>query len=62
MGFAVEALDFEHACLTKSGESGKDKGVAAQKDKGSETCDCVVTRASSFVFYPFRSWEPVELL
>ena len=34
MGFAVEALDFEKACLTKSGESGKDcKGVAAQKDK-----------------------------
>ena len=34
MGFAVEALDFEHACLMKSGESGKDcKGVAAQKDK-----------------------------
>ena len=25
MGFAVETLDFEHACfLTKSGESGKD--------------------------------------
>ena len=34
MGFAVEALDFEHACLMKSGERGKDcKGVAAQKDK-----------------------------
>ena len=32
MGFAVEALDFEHicVCLTKSGESGKDcEGVAA---------------------------------
>ena len=37
------------------------KGVAAQKDKR-ERCDCVVTRASSFVFYPFRNWEPVELL
>ena len=34
MGFAVEALDFEHACLMKSGERWKDcKGVAAQKDK-----------------------------
>ena len=34
MGFAVEALDFEHVCLTKSGGSGKDcKGVADQKDK-----------------------------
>ena len=35
MGFAVEALDFEHVRrLTKSGEYGKDcKGVAAQKDK-----------------------------
>ena len=44
-------------CLTKSGESGKDcKGVADQKD------DCFVTHASSFVFYPFRNWEPVELL
>ena len=50
-------------CLTKSGESGKDcKGVAAQKIRGSGTCDCVVTHASSFVFYPFRNWEPVELL
>ena len=64
MGFAVEALDFEYGvCLTKSGESGKDcKGVAAQKDKRSGTCDCVVTHASTFVFYPFRNWEPVELL
>ena len=62
MGFAVEMLDFKHVCLTKSGESGKDcKGVAAQKDKR-ERCDCVVTHASSFVFYPFRNWEPVELL
>ena len=51
--------------LTKSGESGKDcKGVVAQKDKGGggkNTSDCVVTHASSFVFYSFRNWEPVEL-
>ncbi len=36
MGFVVEALEFEHACvcMTKSGESGKDcKGVVAQKDE-----------------------------
>ena len=34
MGFAAEALEFEHVCVTKSGESGKDcKSVAAQKDK-----------------------------
>ena len=34
MGFAAEALEFEHACLKKCGESGKDcKGVVAQKDK-----------------------------
>ena len=34
MGFAVEALEFEHVCLMKSGESGKDcKGVVAEKDK-----------------------------
>ena len=34
MGFAVEVLEFEHACLKKSGENGKDgKGVVAQKDK-----------------------------
>ena len=42
MGFAVEALDFEHACvcMTKSRESGKDcKAVAAQKDKIYGTCD-----------------------
>ena len=38
MGFAVEALDFEHACVTKSGESGKDcEGVAAQKNKRERT-------------------------
>ena len=30
--------------------------------RGSRTCDCVVTHASSCVFYPFRNWEPVELL
>ena len=41
-------------CLTKSRERGKDcKGVAAQKDK---------RERSSFVFYPLRNWEPVELL
>ena len=34
MCFEIEALDFEHACLMKSGERGKDcKGVAAQKNK-----------------------------
>ena len=36
MGFTVEALEFEHACvcMTKSGESRKEcKGVVAQKDK-----------------------------
>ena len=33
-GFAVEALEFEHACLTKSGDSRKGcYGVVAQKDK-----------------------------
>ena len=30
--------------------------------RGSGTCDCVVTHASSFVYNPFRNWEPVELL
>ena len=30
--------------------------------RGSGTCDCVATHASSFAFYPFRNWEPVELL
>ena len=31
---AVAALVFEHVCLTKSRETGKDcKGVVAQKDK-----------------------------
>ena len=41
MGFVVEALEFEHACvcMTKSGESGKDcKGVVAQKDKCVRAC------------------------
>ena len=34
MGFAVEALEFEHVCVTKSRESRKDcKDVVAQKDK-----------------------------
>ena len=33
-----------------------------RKIRGSGTCDCVVTHASRFVFYPFRNWEPVELL
>ena len=38
MGFAVEALDFKHACLTNSGESGKNcKGAAAQKNKRDRT-------------------------
>ena len=33
MGFVSEALEFEHACLKKCGESGKDcKGVVAQKE------------------------------
>ena len=50
-------------CLTKSGESGKDcKGAVAEKDKRGGTCDCVVTHASSFVFYSFGNWEPLELL
>ena len=63
MGFVVEALEFEHACRTKSEESGKDcKCVVAQKDERERNCDCVLTHASSFVFYPFRNWEPVELL
>ena len=67
MGFASGVFEFEHACVsvTKIGESGKDcKGVVAQKDilGGCGTCECVVTHASSFVFYSFRNWEPVELL
>ena len=34
MSFAVEALEFEHVCVTKNRESRKDcKGVVAQKVK-----------------------------
>jgi len=54
-------------CLTKSGESGKDcKGVVTPKKIKKEGAEpviaCVVTHASSFVFYSFRNWEPVEML
>ena len=61
---AAAALVFEHVCLTKSRETGKDcKGVVAQKDNWEHgTCDCAVAQASSFVFYLFRNWEPMELL
>ena len=38
------------------------EGVADQKDKREQNCECVVTHASSFVYYSFRNWEPVELL
>ena len=49
---------FEHVCLTKSGERGKTvKVLQLRKIRGSGTCECVVTRASSFVFYSFRNWE-----
>ena len=38
------------------------EGLKNQKDKRGGTYDCVVTHASSFAFYSFRNWEPVELL
>ena len=47
--------------VTKSGESGKDcNSAVVQKDKRARTCDCTVTHASSFEFYSFRNWEPVD--
>ena len=49
---------FLSMCLTKSGERGKTvKVLQLRKIRGSGTCECVVTRASSFVFYSFRNWE-----
>ena len=64
MGFTVEVLEFEHACVRRRAErAGRTVKVSKlRKIRGSGTCDCVVTHASSFVFYSFRNWEPVELL
>ena len=63
MGFAVEALEFEHACLTNSRERRKDcKGKLHCQFKttsAGKTCDCVVAHASRFAFDLVINWEPV---
>ena len=54
---------FLSMCLTKSGERGKTvKVLQLRKIRGSGTCECVVTRASSFVFYSFRNCTVQQLL
>ena len=64
MGFAVEALDFEHAlCLTKSRESGNDcEGVAAQKDKRKRNLWLRYNTCKRFYILFVQKLEPVELL